>query len=135
VPRFQHDGRIGAFRSWLRTVTVNRLRHLWRTRSYREQGTGDSDFLHMLDQLEDSASLLSRQWDQEHDQYLATRLMQIAESDFEPTTWRAFRRVALEGARAAEVAAELGISVNAVLLAKSRVLQRLRQEARGLLDL
>jgi DNA-directed RNA polymerase specialized sigma24 family protein len=40
----------------------------------------------------------------------------------------------LQGGRAADVAAELGISVNAVLIAKSRVLQRLRQERQGLLD-
>jgi RNA polymerase sigma-70 factor (ECF subfamily) len=33
-----------------------------------------------------------------------------------------------------EVAAELGLSVNAVYLAKSRVLQRLRTELEGLLD-
>jgi hypothetical protein len=32
------------------------------------------------------------------------------------------------------VAAELGTTVNAVFLAKSRVLRRLRQEAQGLVD-
>ena len=35
---------------------------------------------------------------------------------------------------AADVAAELGISVNSVYLAKSRVLRRLREELAGLLD-
>ena len=34
----------------------------------------------------------------------------------------------------ADVARELGLSVNAVLIAKSRVLQRLREEGRGLVD-
>ena len=34
----------------------------------------------------------------------------------------------------AGVAAELGLSVNAVLIAKSRVLKRLRQKAEGLID-
>ena len=33
-----------------------------------------------------------------------------------------------------EVAAELGLSVNSVLLAKSRVLKRLRAELQGLVD-
>jgi hypothetical protein len=37
----------------------------------------------------------------------------------------------LDGERAATVAAELGVSVNAVLLAKSRILRRLRQEMQG----
>jgi RNA polymerase sigma-70 factor (ECF subfamily) len=40
----------------------------------------------------------------------------------------------LDGAPAAAVAAELGLSVNAVLIAKSRVLHRLREEGRGLLE-
>lgn len=134
LPRFHHDGRPGAFRRWLRVVTVNRLRALWRSRRSRPQATGNSDFLHVLDQLADPDSPLSRIWDQEHDQHLARRLLQMAEPDFEPTTWRAFYRVALEEAPAAAVAQELRISVNAVLLAKSRVLRRLRQEVGELVD-
>jgi len=38
------------------------------------------------------------------------------------------------GAKPAEVAAELSMSVNAVLLAKSRVLRRARREIAGLID-
>jgi RNA polymerase sigma-70 factor, ECF subfamily len=40
----------------------------------------------------------------------------------------------LDGAAADAVAAELGMSVGAAYVAKSRVLARLRQEAAGLLD-
>jgi hypothetical protein len=40
----------------------------------------------------------------------------------------------VDGLPAAAVAAELGTTVNAVLLAKSRILRRLREEAAGLLD-
>jgi RNA polymerase sigma-70 factor (ECF subfamily) len=134
VPHFQHDGRAGAFRSWLRQVTVNRLRTWWRSRHRHPQGTGDSDFLEMLDQLEDTNSALSRRWDQEHDHYVVCQLLQLVQGDFEPPTWRAFQRLALDEAPAAEVARELGMSVNAVLLAKSRVLRRLRQELDGLVD-
>ena len=52
--------------------------------------------------------------------------------DFAPATWQAFQRHALEGRPAAAVAAELGLSLNSVLLAKSRVLKRLRQELDGI---
>lgn len=61
-------------------------------------------------------------------------MLELIEPEFRPATWQAFRRVVLDGDKPAQVAAELGISENAVLLAKSRVLSRLRQEARGLLD-
>jgi RNA polymerase sigma factor (sigma-70 family) len=134
LPNFKHNRQRGAFRNWLRTITVNRLRVLWRCRRQRPQATGGSDFLKMLDELEDPASGLSRLWDQQHDQHVARRLMELVEPQFEPTTWRAFRRVALDGAKAAVAAAELNLSVNAVLLAKSRVLSRLRQEMNGLTD-
>ncbi len=40
--------------------------------------------------------------------------------------------MAVEGCQAADVAAELGMSVGAVYVAKSRVLKRLREEFRDL---
>ena len=61
-------------------------------------------------------------------------LLDLVEAEFEPATLQAFRRLALEGASGAEVAEELGMSVAAVYVAKSRVLQRIRQEAEGLID-
>ena len=82
-----------------------------------------------LDELEDPQSALSRLWDVEHDRHVARRLLALLEPQFEAATLAAFRRVVLEGRKPAEAAAELGVSVNAVLLAKSRVLRRLRQEA------
>ena len=134
LPNFRHDLRPGAFRRWLRNVTVNRLRVFWRGRRSRPVATGDSDFGHVLDQLEDPSSRLSRLWDEEHDRHVARRLLELIEPEFEPATWRAFRGLVLEGKRTAEVAAELGITPNAVRIAKSRVLSRFRQEIDGILD-
>lgn len=133
LPQFQHNKRTGAFRSWLRTITVNCLRDFWRAKRLRPVA-GGSDFPKVLDQLADPNSDLSRLWDQEHDRHVARRLLELIEGDFQPSTWRAFRRVSLEGASPDAVAAELGLTVNAVFIAKSRVLARLRQEAEGLLD-
>jgi RNA polymerase sigma-70 factor (ECF subfamily) len=134
MPNFRHDQKPGAFRNWLRTIAANRLRTLWRSRRTRPIATGGSDFLKMLDELEDPDSEMSRLWDQQHDQHVARRLMELVKPQFEPATWQAFRRVVLDGVKAAVAAAELNISVNAVLLAKSRVLSRLRQEMQGLTD-
>lgn len=126
--------RPGSFRSWLRTVTLNRLKHFWRSRQARPVPLGDGSAESPLSQLEDPASALSLQWDREHDQHVMRRLLELIEPDFAPTTWQAFRRVVLDGRKPNETAAELGLSVNAVLLAKSRVLKRLRHEGQGLLD-
>jgi RNA polymerase sigma-70 factor (ECF subfamily) len=53
--------------------------------------------------------------------------------DFAPPTWAAFWQTALEGRSPGEVAGELGMSVGAVYIARSRVLARLKKriEQRG----
>jgi RNA polymerase sigma-70 factor (ECF subfamily) len=130
LPRFRHNGRPGAFRAWLRALTSTCLRRSWRAR--RHQVTAQQFAL--LEQLDDPASDLSRQWDREHDRHVVARLLAMLEPDFRPATWAAFRRQVLDGESPETVAAALGLSINAVLIAKSRVLQRLRQLADGLVD-
>lgn len=131
---FTHSGRPGAFRNWLRTITVNRARGFWRAGKCRVQVPGGSEFLYVIEQLADPDSALSGKWNAEHDEHVLRRLLQVMEEEFEPMTVRAFRRLVFEGVRASEVATELQMSLAAVYAAKSRVLQRLRQEAAGLLD-
>jgi RNA polymerase sigma-70 factor (ECF subfamily) len=133
LPRFQHDRRRSAFRCWLRTITLNRLRGFWRSQQTRA-AAGCAGVDDRLAQLEDPDGGLSQLWEQEHDRHVLRRLLELIEPEFAPTTWQAFWRVTLDGARPIEVAANLGLSVNAVLLAKSRVLRRLRQEAQGLVE-
>jgi RNA polymerase sigma-70 factor (ECF subfamily) len=131
LPDFQHDLRRGAFRRWLRTITVNHLRSFWRVR--RPQTLTDQAE-QSLAQLEDPASDLSRLWDEEHDRHVLRRLLELIQGEFEPATWRAFELVVLQERSASEASAELGLSANAVRIAKSRVLARLRQESDGLID-
>ena len=83
---------------------------------------------------EDPDSPLNRYWDEEHDRHVLRCLLELAELEFEPTTMRAFRRVALEGASGSEAAGELGLSLATVYAARSRILRRLRELAEGLLD-
>jgi RNA polymerase sigma factor (sigma-70 family) len=134
LPAFRHSGNRGAFRSWLRTIVCRRTCDHWRARDASTLATGDSGVADVLRQLEDPDSELNRQWDEEHDRYVLRCLLDLVEQEFEPTTLRAFRRLALDGASGAEVARELGQSVAAVYVSKSRVLQRIRQEAEGLID-
>jgi RNA polymerase sigma-70 factor (ECF subfamily) len=124
----------GAFRAWLRTILGNRVRNYFRGQKYQPPATGGSDFQGWLHELESPGSALSDLWNREHDQHVTASLMQRVQGDFAPLTWQAFRRYVLEGEPAARVAEELGLSLNSVLLAKSRVLNRLRQEAAGLVE-
>jgi RNA polymerase sigma-70 factor (ECF subfamily) len=134
LPTFQHSGRRGAFRSWLRTIVCSRTTDYWRAADAATQASGGSGATAALQQLADPDSDLNRQWDEEHDRYVLDCLLDLVEEEFEPATLQAFRRLALDGVSGAEAAQELGLSVAAVYVAKSRVLQRIRQEAEGLID-
>ena len=85
------------------------------------------------DEREDEAGALSRVWDREHDEHVARQLLRRVEVDFAPVTWAAFRRQVFDGICETDAAAELGLSVNAALIAKSRVLSRPRTVATGLI--
>ena len=134
LPRFNRQ-RDGSFRRWLGNVVANRLRTYLKKRKRRplvglDGASGDA----FVEQLADPKSVLSQEWDRQHDKFVLDRLMTTVRTDFSESTWEAFRRCTFDGEAAAAVAADLGISVNAVLTAKSRVLRRLREEAVGLID-
>jgi RNA polymerase sigma-70 factor (ECF subfamily) len=127
LPRFERQ-RDGSFRAWLRQVTVNKVRS-HRKRRRRQRAAGFDPAEGFLDQLADPGGELAHEWDKEHDRHVFQKLLAVVQSDFNSTSWEAFRRFALDEVPAAQVARELGLSVNAVIQAKSRVLKRLREEA------
>jgi RNA polymerase sigma factor (sigma-70 family) len=133
LPSFERR-RDGSFRAWLRQITVNRMYAFWKTRRKQPLALGGPETDQLLAQLADPTSDLARQWDQDHDKHVFGKLLAIVEGDFEPSTWQAFTRFALEGRPAAQVAGELGVTESAVVQAKFRILKRLREEAGGLLD-
>ena len=51
----------------------------------------------------------------------------LIRADFNEATWAAFWATAVEDRPANEVAAELGVTANAVYLARSRIRKRLRE--------
>ena len=133
IRQFDHNGRTGAFRAWLRLVMMHRLRTIQR-RSFRPGEANSPDWSIVADQLEDDNSEMSRLWDAEHDRHLIERLLEMVASEFQEKSMVAFRRVVLQNEDAEKVALDLGLSVNAVRIAQSRVLASLRRVGAGLID-
>ncbi len=73
-------------------------------------------------------------WEAEYRELLVARALELMQDEFQPATWKACWEVVVAGRPAAEVAAELGLTIGAVYAAKSRVLRRLRRELDGLLE-
>jgi RNA polymerase sigma-70 factor (ECF subfamily) len=122
LPGFTYD-RGGTFRGWLHTILINQFRTGIRRRVEQpfEEGYDVADSTERDELME-----------KEHRDYLVSRALQIMKTDFQPATWKACWEHVVCGRPVPEVAAELGISVKAVYLAKARVLRRLRRELAGL---
>jgi RNA polymerase sigma-70 factor (ECF subfamily) len=128
LPRFEYDQQ-KRFRGWLWTVTLNRLREDKRRRNLSAQHQDDSFWQELA--ASDGLDVLT---EAEYRQYLVRRMLEILKDEFEETTWQAFWECVMKDRPGTEVARSLGISENAVYLAKARVLRRLRNELAGLLD-
>ena len=134
LPKFNHNERTGAFRSWLRRILVNRLQNYWRRRKQPPPAKGGSSLLEQLKQLEDDNSGLSRIWNEQHDRDVIARLIDLVRPRFQPKTWEAFRRQMFDGQKPGQVAADLGMTLGSVYMARNRVLAALRREADGIVD-
>lgn len=127
LPQFRYDRR-RSFRSWLRAVFHNKWRDRLRVKAMPY--TGDPTALAGIstdDPLEDFTEA-------DYQRYLVRRAMELMQTDFEATTWQAFWETSVQGRSAADVAAQLNLSLAAVYKAASRVRQSLRQELDGLLE-
>jgi RNA polymerase sigma factor (sigma-70 family) len=128
LPSFDHNGRTGAFRRWLRITTAHRLRTA-RRREWRSPVPFGGEYEVLAAGLEDDSNEIAREWDREHDRHVLSQL--LAEIPDKKSV-RIFRRVDLDGQSVEEVALEFGVSTNAVAIARSRVLTKLRTLAEGL---
>src|SRR5262249_1435861 len=128
LPEFSYD-RHKSFRGWLRTVMLNKWRDHQRRHTVVPVHQSEAFLSHLVGP--DAAADFE---EAEYRQHLVNRALEIMQGEFQPTTWQACWEYVVSGRPAAEVAAELGLSVGSVYTAKSRVLRRLRQELEGLLD-
>jgi RNA polymerase sigma-70 factor (ECF subfamily) len=125
LPDFQYDCQ-RSFRSWLKTVLMNRLRNQISARRA-------TVVIGSLDEIA-APEFPEPLSDAEYRGLIVRQALRVMQDAFEPATWQAAKMCLVDGRSAREVAAETGLSINSVYLAKSRVLKRLRQELDGLLD-
>ena len=123
---FRYDPN-GSFRAWLKTVAHHAWSKYLASQQRPGRGSGDSDMVPVLESLaarDDLATRLEEEFDRE---LLDLAMLRVAQR-VEPHTWRAFQMLAIDGLSGAEAAAQLGMQVGMVYVAKGRVQKLLQAE-------
>jgi RNA polymerase sigma-70 factor (ECF subfamily) len=126
VEDFRHDRHGDTFRGWLWGITRNKIGDLLRRRARQAQPVGGTDALQRLLQTPDGNLEDEPAPEMPSSGGLCHRALNAIRAEFEDRTWQAFWRVVIERQAPADVASALGLSRNAVYIARSRVLHRLR---------
>lgn len=127
---FEYDSQRGRFRGWLKTVTRHVAADV--ARSWRERGSGDSQFLITLANLEqpDAADALLEEVELGYQRELLRRAAIAVRIRVQPKTWEAYRLTCEEQVPAPQVATQVGMPLSEVYVSKSRILKMLREETR-----
>ena len=124
IGEFRHGGEGHTFRGWLWTITRFKIGDWLRKQSRHPVGTGGSEALRRLNETPEPEL---PQDEPVGPSGLHARALELVRGEFEERTWKAFWGVVVEGGDPVEVASALGMSRNAVYVARSRVLRRLRE--------
>jgi RNA polymerase sigma-70 factor (ECF subfamily) len=123
---FDKSERTGAFRKWLKTITHRRTVDFLRKRGViADGGTAAQDDIRQIPDLGEETSTFVPADD---DRIIELqRALEYWKNKVKPHTYKAFHRVVIDSQEPQQVADDLGIDIQVVYQACSRMLSRLRQ--------
>jgi RNA polymerase sigma-70 factor (ECF subfamily) len=124
VCRLDYDPDRGTFRGWLFTIVRRKLSN-WRRDRHRQ--SGGERAARQRPVAGAGAGDVEAAWEAEWQRRVFAWACEQARRDVSAATWEAFWRTAIDGRSGKEVAADLGLSVAAVYLARRRVVARLKE--------
>ncbi len=120
LPKFEHNGQLGAWRRWLHRTTHNRLQLILK----KKGRLSESLPIDVPDSYE------TGDW-RDEDMKLLEYALEELKKRYRANTIKCFTLYAIEGRSAQETARELGIEVDTVYKTKQRVMAALREFLHG----
>jgi RNA polymerase sigma factor (sigma-70 family) len=127
-----YDPKKAPFATWLRRVTVHVARNYVRKQTKAATGSGDTEQMMRLQEVEDDSESYWDRINTEADRSLLALALARTKEKVTAEAWRVFELAAIQKKPGAEVAEELGVSAQSVYSARHRVMQVLRQEMTAL---
>jgi RNA polymerase sigma-70 factor (ECF subfamily) len=121
--RLEYDPNRGAFRNWLFTIARHKLANWRAALGNRTRGSGDTATQQLLEQC----PVPEAEWESDWQHRLFAWACEETRRNVTDVTWQAFWQTAIDHQTGKQVAANLGLSVGAVYLARKRVLARLKE--------
>ena len=127
IGRWDPDPAHGSFRGWLFRIARNMMINFLAKQRRGPQPAGSTDFVRLLAQQPAPESDESVLFDREYKRAAFRWAADQVRDEFHDNTWQAFWRTCVAGIAIKQAAAELGMSVGSVYVARSRVMARLRE--------
>ncbi|MBC8874305.1 MAG: sigma-70 family RNA polymerase sigma factor [Planctomycetes bacterium] len=131
---FRRDRPGDTFRGWVRIITRNEIRMLFRRIKDQAHAVGGTSANVRLQEIAEDPLVESETADNEERSGLYHRALELIRNEFEEQTWKAAIETIVSGRSSVDVAADLGMTPGAVRQAKYKVLRKLRQELGEVLD-
>jgi RNA polymerase sigma-70 factor (ECF subfamily) len=129
IRQFDYDRQKGSFRGWLITVARSKMQNFITRQQARHQASGGTEALRLIEQQpaeDDEEAFVER----EHRRCVFDWAVGQIREGFQESTWQAFWQTSVEGKGTQKVAEDLGMTVGAVYIARSRVLAKLKETIR-----
>lgn len=130
-----HRTNVGqSFRAWIRVITRNKITDHRRKNTDVEMAIGGDNPLLGFATIEKNEEHEEHEESKHDKAVLYQKAVEFIKEEFADKDCRAFLMLVVDEIPARDVAEKLGITVNSVYIAKSRILKRLHDELGGLID-
>ena len=134
IDRFHRAVPRPRFRQWLWGITRHKISDQLNRRRAIPRPQGGDVGQALINEIPEHPPEDSEDGGLRSEAVIVRRVLALLRPDYEDHTWKAFLRTAVDNQRAADVAADLGMTTKAVRQAKYRILRRLRLELQQQID-